>query len=113
VVSAGVSPISRFSVWGVNLDPARGSEQSGFRPVLVLSPEEINRHLNTVIVAPMTTRLRGWPTRIRVRHDGKTGEVALDQLRTLDRARLANAMGSLNARYHGRILTTLADMFAP
>ena len=104
--------VERFSVWGVDLDPAKGSEQSGYRPVLVVSPNEMNRNLRTVIVAPMTTRLRQWPTRVKVRHANKTGDVALDQLRTLDQVRLLRPMGQLNARYHGLVLAVLAEMFA-
>jgi mRNA interferase MazF len=106
-----VGPL-RFSVWGVDLNPASGSEQAGFRPVLVVSPDEMNSNLNTVIVAPMTTRLRGWPSRVKVRHESKTGEVALDQLRTVDQARLARPMGQLHGRYHPRVLAVLADIFA-
>jgi mRNA interferase MazF len=103
---------SRFSVWGVDLNPASGSEQAGFRPVLVVSPDEMNSNLNTVIVAPMTTRLRGWPSRVKVRHESKTGEVALDQLRTVDQARLARPVGQLHGRYHPRVLAALAYIFA-
>ena len=102
----------RFTVWGVDLSPATGSEQSGYRPVVVISPNEMNGNLNTVIVAPMTTRLCHWPSRVRIRHANKTGEVALDQMRTLDQSRLVRPMGRLNARYHGDVLAVLAEMFA-
>jgi len=104
---------ARFTVWGVNLDPVKGSEQAGYRPVVVVSPSEMNRHLNTVIVAPMTTRRRGWPSRVKIRHDNKVGEVALDQLRTLDQARLARPMGRLHGRYHSQVLAVLGEMFTP
>ncbi len=104
--------VARFSVWGVDLNPVKGSEQSGYRPVLVVSPDEMNKWLNTVIVAPMTTTLRGWPTRIEIRHKGKKGEVALDQLRTLDKARLVKPMGELSAKYQEPVLAKLAEMFA-
>ncbi len=103
---------ARFSIWGVDLNPTRGSEQAGFRPVLVVSPDEMNKNLNTVIVAPMTTRRRGWPSRVRVRHNNKTGEVALDQLRTLDQSRLTHPMGRLHGRYHSDVLAVLAEMFS-
>ena len=63
--------VPRFSVWRVDLNPTRGSEQAGYRPVLVVSPDEMNANLNTVIVAPLNTRLRGWPTRVRVEHDAE------------------------------------------
>ena len=103
---------ARFTIWGVNLNPVKGSEQAGYRPVLVVSPDEMNNNLNTVIVAPMTTRRRGWPSRIKIRHDNKVGEVALDQLRTLDQTRLAQPMGRLHGRYHSQVLAVLIEMFS-
>ena len=103
--------VKRFSVWSVNLNPTQGSEQAGTRPVLVISPDPMNDKLKTVIVAPMTTRLRGWPTRVRINHEGKTGEVALDQLRTIDKTRLSHSMGDLQPTYHDQVFTTLAEMF--
>lgn len=112
VVAADKALHERFTVWGVDLNPASGSEQSGYRPVLVISPDEMNRNLNTVIVAPMTTRLRHWPSRVKIKHRNKTGEVALDQLRTLDQARLARPMGHLNERYQSQVLEVLAEIFA-
>jgi mRNA interferase MazF len=112
VVAAALAKMERFTVWGVDLNPATGSEQSGYRPVLVVSPDEMNNNLNTVIVAPMTTRLRQWPSRVKIRHANKAGEVALDQLRTLDQVRLVRPMGRLNARYHRQVLAVLGEMFA-
>ena len=70
--------IQRFSVWRVNLNPTQGSEQAGSTPALVVSPDPMNEKLKTVIIAPMTTRLRGWPSRVLINHDNNTGEVALD-----------------------------------
>jgi len=104
--------VARFSVWGVDLNPVKGSEQAGFRPVLVVSPDVMNTHLRTVIVAPMTTRQRGWPSRVKIRHDSKLGEVALDQLRTLDQARLARPMGRLSKKPQSQVLAVLAEMFS-
>ncbi|WP_440993183.1 type II toxin-antitoxin system PemK/MazF family toxin [Cysteiniphilum litorale] len=104
--------IKRFSIWGVDLDPTKGSEQSGFRPVLVISPDVMNNHLNTVIVAPMTTSLRGWPTRVQIEHQAKTGEVALDQIRTIDKIRLKKNMGLLETRFHRNIYSILAEIFS-
>jgi len=103
---------SRFTIWGVDLNPVKGSEQAGYRPVLVVSPDEMNNNLKTVTVAPMTTRLRGWPSRVRVRHDNRTGEVALDQLRTLDQARLGPSMGRLQDRYCAEVLSVLSEIFS-
>lgn len=103
---------TRFTVWGVDLNPVKGSEQAGYRPVLVVSPNEMNNNLKTVIVAPMTTRLRGWPSRVKIRHDNRTGEVALDQLRTLDQSRLGHPMGRLQEKYRSEVLSVLSEIFA-
>lgn len=81
--------------------------------MLVISPSEMNAHLNTVIVAPMTTQKRGWPTRVSIHHRGKDGEVALDQIRTLDKSRLIQDMGILESNYHEQVLDVLVEMFSP
>jgi mRNA interferase MazF len=105
--------VERFTVWRVNLNPTKGSEQAGYRPVLVISSAEMNQHLNTVIVAPMTTRKRGWPTRVSIHHTGRDGEVALDQIRTLDKSRLVQGMGILESTYQEQVLDVLVEMFSP
>ena len=104
--------IKRFSIWKVNLNPTKGSEQAGFRPVVVISPDPMNDKLKTVIVAPMTTALRGWPTRIQITHDKKTGEVALDQLRTIDKSRLGKSYGELDELFQPAVLNCLAEIFS-
>lgn len=104
--------VNRFSIWKVNLNPTKGSEQSGYRPVLVISPSSMNEHLNTVIVAPLTTRRRAWPTRVSIIHDGKEGEVALDQIRTLDKNRLNQEGSNLDKQFQAQVLSVLADIFA-
>ena len=88
--------MKRFEVYLITLDPTRGSEIRKTRPCLVISPDEINRHLSTVIVAPMTTTRRGYPTRIEVPFAGKEGDIALDQLRTVDRTRLVRRLGQID-----------------
>ena len=108
----GMVKTARFGIWRVNLNPAKSSEQAGYRPVLVLSPGIVNDRLRTVVVAPMTTTLRGWPTRVKIVHGGKTGEVALDQIRAIDKTRLGKSMGFLDRQFHGRVLDTLANIFA-
>lgn len=105
--------VARFSIWQVNLDPTKRSEQAGFRPVLVVSPNEMNDQLNTAIVAPMTTRIRNWPSRVLINHGGKEGQVALDQLRTLDKGRLKKSLGALDASSSDAVLFILAEVFAP
>ncbi len=104
--------MKRFSVWLVNLNPTQGSEQAGTQPVLVLSPDIMNDRLKTAIVVPMTTQLREWPTRIRVKFDGKEGDVALDQIRTLDQSRMKRHLGGLDSKYHQSVLGGLAEIFS-
>src|SRR5688572_9408620 len=85
----------RFEVWLVSLDPTRGSEIRKTRACVVVSPDELNRSIRTVIIASMTTATRSYPTRVRLRFEGKAGEVALDQIRAADRSRLVRKLGEL------------------
>ncbi|MFI5379174.1 MAG: type II toxin-antitoxin system PemK/MazF family toxin [Tepidisphaerales bacterium] len=103
----------RFAVFLVSLDPTTGAETSKTRPCAVVSPDELNRALATVIVAPMTTVRRGWPTRVPVAFRGKNGEIALDQIRAVDKTRLIKRLGKLDAATASRLLDTLGEMFAP
>ena len=105
--------VSRFEVYLVNLDPTVGSEIRKLRPCLVISPDEMNRHLRTVIVAPMTTRGQPYPTRVACRFQGKEGQVVLDQIRTVDRARLARKLGQMSPKTANDVLKGLQAMFAP
>lgn len=104
--------VNRFDVWLVNLDPTLGSEIQKTRPCLVVSPDEMNRHIATVIVAPMTTKGRPYPTRVPCRFQGKTGQIVLDQLRTVDKARLVKRLGQIGAKTQQATLAILAEMFA-
>lgn len=103
----------RFAVYLVNLDPTVGSEFQKTRPCVVISPDEMNRHIRTVIVAPMTTKGKAYPTRIACTFQGKRGEIVLDQIRTVDKTRLVRQLGRVDSRTRGRILDTLQEMFAP
>ncbi|HET8985789.1 MAG TPA: type II toxin-antitoxin system PemK/MazF family toxin [Trueperaceae bacterium] len=103
---------SRGEVYLVELDPSRGSEIQKTRPCVVVSPDELNHHLRTVIVAPMTTGGHAYPFRVGTRFGGKTGRVALDQLRTVDRERLRKRLGVLPAAGLSATLTVLQEMFA-
>lgn len=105
--------VARSEVFLVDLAPTIGREIRKSRPCLVVSPDEMNEHLATVIVAPMTTRERSYPTRIRCRFQGKTGQVALDQLRTIDRRRLVRRLGTLHRKTMDTVLASLQQMFAP
>jgi mRNA interferase MazF len=105
--------VSRFEVYLVRLDPTQGHEIRKTRPALIISPDEMNRHIETVIVAPMTTKGRPYPTRVPVKFQGKSGQVVLDQLRTVDKSRLVKRLGRLNQTTTTRVLALLAEMFAP
>lgn len=104
--------VQRFDVWLVALDPTVGSEIQKTRPALVVSPNELNEHLATVIIAPMTTKGRDYPTRVPCSFQGKSGQVVLDQLRTVDKARLVKRLGRLDANVGDAVVATLARLFA-
>jgi mRNA interferase MazF len=99
-------------VWLVALDPTSGAEIQKTRPCLIISPNEMNRHLRTLIIAPMTTAERPYPTRVAITFQGKRGQVARDQLRAIDRQRLVRKLGSVSESTAVRVSTTLIEMFA-
>jgi len=105
-------PPQRDEVWLVTLDPTQGIEIQKTRPCLVISPDEMNQHLQTVIIAPMTTVTRPYPTRVSVRFQGKRGQVAVDQLRAVDRQRLVRKLGTVLASTAQAISVTLLEMFS-
>jgi mRNA interferase MazF len=105
-------PPQRDEVWLVTLDPTQGIEIQKTRPCLVISPDEMNQHLRTVIVAPMTTVTRPYPTRVGVRFQGKRGQVAVDQLRAVDRHRLVRKLGAVSASTAQAVSATLLEMFS-
>jgi mRNA interferase MazF len=102
----------RDEVWLISLDPSRGSEIKKTRPCLVISPNEMNQPLHTVVVAPMTTTLRSYPTRIDVTFRNKAGQVALDQLRAVDCERLVGKLGVIPQKTALRVSSVLVEMFA-
>ena len=105
--------VRRFDIHLVNLDPTIGHEIKKTRPCLVISPDEMNDHIATVIVAPLTAKRRNYPTRVPCKFKRKLGEVVLDQIRTVDKARLVNKLGILDGKTQLRVLEVLAEMFAP
>jgi len=109
---AVVNAPQRDEVWLVALDLTSGSEIQKTRPCLVVSPDEMNRHLRTVIIAPMTTVSRPYPSRVEVRFQGKRGQVALDQLRAVDKQRLVRMLGIVPAKSAEDVAGTLAEMFS-
>ncbi len=106
-------PVDRFDVYLVVLDPTVGSEIQKTRPCLVVSPDEMNHHIATVIVAPMTTKGHPYPTRVPCRFEGLEGHVVLDQVRTVDKTRLVRRLGRVADDVQEAVLSTLAEMFAP
>ncbi len=104
--------VKRFEVYLVNLDPTIGSEIKKTRPCLIVSPDEMNRHIATVIVAPMTSQGNNYPTRVACEFEGKSGQVVLDQLRTVDKQRLVKRLGRIEKGVQKEVLVVLAEMFA-
>lgn len=102
----------RFDVYLVNLDPTIGSEIKKTRPALIISPIEMNTHLNTVIIAPLTTKTRPYPTRIKLTFQGKSGQIVLDQLRTIDKSRLLKRLGAIDSVTAKKTCILLQEMFA-
>ena len=102
----------RFDVFLVNLDPTIGNEIQKTRPCVVVSPDEMNRYISTVIIAPMTTKGRAYPTRIICQFQGKNGQIILDQIRTVDKSRLVRKIGQIAQNEQRAVLDILAEMFA-
>jgi len=102
----------RFDVFLISLDPALGSEIRKTRPCLVISPDEMNQHIRTVIVAPMTTKGKPYPSRVSCTFQGKRGQVVLDQIRTVDKTRLVRRLGTISASIQHKVLDALQEMFA-
>jgi len=106
-------PVHRGEVFLVDLDPTRGGEIQKTRPCVVVSPDELNRHLRTFIVAPLTTGGHPYPFRTACQFLGTSGFVVLDQVRTVDRERLVRRLGRLSSSALGKSLATLREMFSP
>ena len=104
--------VARFDVHLVRLDPSEGHEIQKTRPCVVISPDELNRHIATVIVAPMTTTRRAYPTRVPLRFQGRSGQIVLDQIRTVDKTRLVRRLGRIRDKAARDVLAVLNEMFA-
>jgi mRNA interferase MazF len=102
----------RFEVHLINLDSTLGSEIKKSRPCLIISPDEMNNYIETVIVAPMTTKGRDYPTRVNCQFEGKDGQIVLDQIRTVDKIRLIKRLGKINDSTGEEVLTVLQVMFS-
>ena len=105
--------INRFEVFLINLDPTVGHEIKKTRPCLIISPNEMNKFISTVIVAPMTTKGKNYPTRISCSFRGNSGQIVLDQIRTVDKRRLVKKLGAISKNAQIKTLDLLHEMFAP
>jgi mRNA interferase MazF len=105
--------VRRFDVYLINLDPTLGSEIKKVRPCVVVSPDEMNRHIRTVIIAPMTTKGQPYPTRVQCKFAGREAQIVIDQIRTVDKVRLLKRLGKLPTAIQHEVLSKLVEMFAP
>jgi mRNA interferase MazF len=105
--------VKRFEIHLVKLDPTIGSEIKKTRPCLVISQDEMNCYINTVIVAPMTTKGRDYPTRVTCKFQRKQGQILHDQIRTVDKTRLVQRLGKIDAQTQSKVSSVLGEMFAP
>ncbi len=104
--------VNRFDVYLINLDPTVGSEIQKTRPCLIVSPDEMNRHIRTVIVAPMTTAGKDYPTRVSCKFKRKKGQIVIDQIRTIDKTRLLKKLGFINPETQLEVVSVLQRLFA-
>jgi len=103
--------ISQYQIVLVNLDPTIGSEIKKTRPCVVISPNEMNKYLRTIVIAPMTTISKKYPTRIEVKHDGKIGWVVIDQIRTIDKQRIIKSLGRLSVPEIKEVKSVLKETY--
>jgi mRNA interferase MazF len=104
--------VKRFDVYLVNLDPTTGSEIQKTRPCLIISPDEMNNSIAMVIIAPMTTKGREYPSRVNCSFEGKDGQVILDQIRTVDKRRLVKKLGTIGKETQTQVNSVLLELFA-
>ena len=102
----------RFDVYLADLNPTRGAEIKKIRPCCLISPDEMNRNISTVIIAPMTSKTRDYPTRIACRFQGKYGQIVLDQIRTVDKSRLVKKLGRISVPEQNQVISVLHEMFS-
>jgi mRNA interferase MazF len=107
----GVKQAERFCVYWVNLDPIKGHEMAKTRPCVVVSPDQLNKHLQTVIVAPLTSTSKEYPWRVKSKVAGKWGTIAIDQLRTVDKDRLEGLIDRLKSNESDALMEVLRQMF--
>lgn len=106
------NPVRRFEVHLISLDPTKGSEIRKTRPCVIISPDEMNKHIRTIIIAPMTSTIKNYPTRVTTTFQGKKGQIVLDQIRTVDKNRLIKKLGTVSSSAEEKVLSVLQEMFA-
>lgn len=103
--------INQYDIVLVNLDPTMGSEMKKTRPCVVLSPNEMNKHLQTIVIAPMTTSSKPYPTRVEVKHNQSNGWIAIDQMRTIDRLRIVKRFEGLSVKEVVKVKNVIKETF--
>jgi mRNA interferase MazF len=103
--------VKRFDVWLINLDPTVGSEIKKTRPGVIVSPDEMNNNINTIIIAPMTTKCNSYPTRINFNFQSKNGQIVLDHIRTIDKTRLVKYLGKISESEAFETIKILNEIF--
>lgn len=103
--------VKRFEVWAVELSPTQGSEINKVRPCLIVSPNEVNRFLNTVIVVPLTSTIKPYPTRLNCQFQGKNGQLVIDQIRSVDKSRLIEKLGNMEAKTNKDTCALIIETF--
>jgi len=103
--------MNQYDIVLVNLDPTIGSEIQKTRPCVIVSPDELNHNLQTIVVSPMTTTLRSYPTRVELKLNGKTGSIAIDQIRTIDKVRIIKILGKLNKSEIREVKSVIKETF--
>lgn len=103
--------LKQYAIVLVNLDPTIGSEIKKTRPCLIISPDEINNNLKTIVIAPMTTKSKPYPSRVKVRHNDQTGWVVIDQIRTIDKSRIIRLLGKITAKEVRSCKAVIKEMF--
>ena len=104
--------VHQFEIYLVSLDPARGHEMRKTRPCVVVTPDSVNRHVQTVLVAPLTSNIRKYPFRVASNFGGRPGQIAVEQIRCVDHTRLLKRVGALNAGEAAAVRINLVKMFA-
>jgi len=103
--------LRQYQIVLVNLDPTVGSEMKKTRPCVIISPNEMNKYLQTIVVAPMTSSSKSYPTRVEINHDKKKGWIVLDQIRTVDRQRIIKVLGNLTEKENGKVKDVLKETY--